>query len=163
MPKPANKLSIWQPAQLAVLCGCEIKVWSPLVTARPSNLTRLYYNGSAAKSHSTTTQYRQLGGLSIWGRREKSCESGTRKEMREREARKEIFRPLRLAQLARLESLLGRARCRWSVTWYRDALGGVLLSIMAVLYHVTDHRQRAYFSRHYSRGILTIRISAIGF
>ena len=33
---------------------------SPLVTAPPSNLTPLYYNGSAAKSHSTTTQYRQL-------------------------------------------------------------------------------------------------------
>ena len=33
---------------------------SPLVTAPPSNLTRLYYNGSAGKSHSTTTQYRQL-------------------------------------------------------------------------------------------------------
>ena len=33
---------------------------SPLVTAPPSNLTRIYYNGSAAKSHSTTTQYRQL-------------------------------------------------------------------------------------------------------
>ena len=33
---------------------------SPLVTAPPSNLTRLYKNGSAAKSHSTTTQYRQL-------------------------------------------------------------------------------------------------------
>ena len=33
---------------------------SPLVTATPSNLTRLYYNGSAAKCHSTTTQYRQL-------------------------------------------------------------------------------------------------------
>ena len=32
----------------------------PLVTAAPSNLTRLYYNGSVAKSHSTTTQYRQL-------------------------------------------------------------------------------------------------------
>ena len=29
-------------------------------TAPPPNLTRLYYNGSAAKSHSTTTQYRQL-------------------------------------------------------------------------------------------------------
>ena len=29
----------------------------------PSNLTRLYYNGSAAKSHSTTTQYCQLGRL----------------------------------------------------------------------------------------------------
>ena len=28
--------------------------------APPPNLTRLYYNGSAAKSHSTTTQYRQL-------------------------------------------------------------------------------------------------------
>ena len=26
----------------------------------PSNLTRLYYNGSAAKSHSTSTKYRQL-------------------------------------------------------------------------------------------------------
>ena len=33
---------------------------SPLVTAPPSNFARLYYNGSAAKSHSTTTQYRQL-------------------------------------------------------------------------------------------------------
>ena len=43
---------------VAVLCGCEIKVL-------PSNLTRLYYNGSAAKSHSTTTQYRQLRRLSL--------------------------------------------------------------------------------------------------
>ena len=33
---------------------------SPLVTAPPSNLNRLYYNGSAAKSHSTTTQNRQV-------------------------------------------------------------------------------------------------------
>ena len=33
---------------------------SPLVTAAPSNLNRLYYNGSAAKSHSTTTQNRQV-------------------------------------------------------------------------------------------------------
>ena len=33
---------------------------SSLVTAPLSNLTRLYYNGSAAKSHSTSTQYRQL-------------------------------------------------------------------------------------------------------
>ena len=33
---------------------------SPLVTAPPSNLTKVYYNSSAAKSHSTTTQYRQL-------------------------------------------------------------------------------------------------------
>ena len=32
----------------------------PLVTAPPSNITRLYHNGSAAKSHSTTTQYHQL-------------------------------------------------------------------------------------------------------
>ena len=32
----------------------------PLVTALPLNLTRLHYNGSAAKSHSTTTQYRWL-------------------------------------------------------------------------------------------------------
>ena len=30
------------------------------LAAPPSNLTRLHYNGSAAKSHSTTTQYRQL-------------------------------------------------------------------------------------------------------
>ena len=42
---------LWQAVFLAA---------SPLVTASPSNLTRLYYNGSAAKSHSTTTQYRQL-------------------------------------------------------------------------------------------------------
>ena len=33
---------------------------SPLVTAPPSNLSRLYYNGSAAESYSNTTQYRQL-------------------------------------------------------------------------------------------------------
>ena len=38
---------------------------SPLVTAPPSNLTRLYYNGSATKSHSTTTQYRQLRRLQL--------------------------------------------------------------------------------------------------
>ena len=36
------------------------------VMAPPSNLTRLYYNGSAAKSHSTTTQYRQLRRLIHW-------------------------------------------------------------------------------------------------
>ena len=42
---------LWQAVFLAA---------SPLVTAPPLNLTRLYYNGSAAKSHSTTTQYRQL-------------------------------------------------------------------------------------------------------
>ena len=33
---------------------------SPLVRAPPSHLTRLYYNSSDAKSHSTTKQYRQL-------------------------------------------------------------------------------------------------------
>ena len=33
---------------------------SLLMTAPPSIHTRLYYNGSAPKSHSTTTQYRQL-------------------------------------------------------------------------------------------------------
>ena len=38
---------------------------SPLVTGPPSNLTRLYCNGSAAKSHSTTTQYRQLRRLGV--------------------------------------------------------------------------------------------------
>ena len=38
----------------------EILAVSPLVTAPPSNLTRLYYNSSTAKSHSSTTQYRQL-------------------------------------------------------------------------------------------------------
>ena len=38
---------------------------SPLVTAPPSNLTRLYYNGSAAKCDSTTTKYRQLRRLLI--------------------------------------------------------------------------------------------------
>ena len=34
--------------------------------APPSNLTRLYYNGSSAKSHSTTTPYRQLRRLWIF-------------------------------------------------------------------------------------------------
>ena len=48
---------LWQAVFLAA---------SPLVTATPSNLTRLYYNGSAAKCHSTTTQYRQLAGYSIF-------------------------------------------------------------------------------------------------
>ena len=38
---------LWQAVFLAA---------SPLVTAPPSNLTRLYYNGSAAKSHSTILQ-----------------------------------------------------------------------------------------------------------
>ena len=38
---------------------------SPLVTAPPSNLTPLYYDGSAAKFHSTTTQYRQLCRLNV--------------------------------------------------------------------------------------------------
>ena len=42
---------LWQGVFLAA---------SPFVTAPLSNLTRLYYNSSAAKSHSTTTQYRQL-------------------------------------------------------------------------------------------------------
>ena len=42
---------LWQAVFVAAL---------PLVTAPLSNLTRLYYNGSAAKSHSTTTQCRQL-------------------------------------------------------------------------------------------------------
>ena len=47
---------LWQAVFLAA---------SPLVTAPPSNLTRLYYNGSAAKSHSTATQYRQLRRLEL--------------------------------------------------------------------------------------------------
>ena len=42
---------LWQAVFLAA---------SPLFTAPPSNLTRLYYNVFSAKSHSTTTQYRQL-------------------------------------------------------------------------------------------------------
>ena len=46
-----KSMVLWQAVFLAA---------SPLVTAPPSNLTRLYYNGSAAKSHSTTTKYRQL-------------------------------------------------------------------------------------------------------
>ena len=56
---------LWQAVFLAA---------SPLVTAPPSNLTRLYYNGSAAKSHSTATQYHQqhrlhtLGNFIRWRR-----------------------------------------------------------------------------------------------
>ena len=46
-----------QPAQLVVLCGCEIKVLAA---------ERTYYNGSTAKSHSTTTQYRQLRRLEFY-------------------------------------------------------------------------------------------------
>ena len=37
----------------------------PLMTAPLSILTRLYNNGSAAKSHSTTKQYRQLRRLTF--------------------------------------------------------------------------------------------------
>ena len=48
---------LWQAVFLAA---------SLLVTAPPSNLTRLYYNGSAAKSHSTITQYRQLRRLMFY-------------------------------------------------------------------------------------------------
>ena len=44
--------------------GARLKFWRrsrvpKKGTAPPSSITRLYYNGSAAKSHSTTTQYRQ--------------------------------------------------------------------------------------------------------
>ena len=46
--------------KIMVLWQAVFLVASPLVTAPPSNLTGLYYNGSAAKSHSTTTQYHQL-------------------------------------------------------------------------------------------------------
>ena len=42
--------------------GTRILAASPPVTALPSNLTRLYYNGSAAKSHSTTTQTASYAG-----------------------------------------------------------------------------------------------------
>ena len=53
--------------KLLVLLQAVFLAASPLVTAPPSNLTRLYYDGSAAKSHSTTTQYRQLRRLEmIW-------------------------------------------------------------------------------------------------
>ena len=47
---------LWQAVFLAA---------SPLVTATPSNLTRLYYNGSSAKCHSITTQYGQPRRLKI--------------------------------------------------------------------------------------------------
>ena len=52
--------------------GARLKFWrrSRVPKKRsspPSNLTRLYYNGSAAKSHSTTTQYRQLRRLNNVG------------------------------------------------------------------------------------------------
>ena len=40
-----------------------LNAWNRL--APPPNLIRLYYNGSAAKSHSTTTQYRQLRRLNL--------------------------------------------------------------------------------------------------
>ena len=51
--------------KIMVLLQAVFLAASPLVTAPPSNLTRLYYNGSAAKCHSTTTQYRQLRRLLI--------------------------------------------------------------------------------------------------
>ena len=60
---------LWQAVFLAA---------SPLVMAPPSNLTRLYYNGSAAKSHSTTTQYRQLRRLKTLGRGSRGCREGAR-------------------------------------------------------------------------------------
>ena len=52
-----NIMVLWRAVFLAA---------SLLVTAPPSNLTRLHYNGSAAKSHSTTAQYSQLRRLRIW-------------------------------------------------------------------------------------------------
>ena len=57
------RLKFWQRSRVPKKRSRDEAVFlaaSPLVTAPPSNLTRLYYNGSAAKSHSTTTQYRQL-------------------------------------------------------------------------------------------------------
>ena len=57
------RLKFWRRSRLPKKGSRDEAVFlaaSPLVTAPPSNLTRLYYNGSAAKSLSTTTQYRQL-------------------------------------------------------------------------------------------------------
>ena len=60
----------WQTGKDVSVCGFPFKksiiddqivlAASPLVTAPPSSLIRLYYNGSADKSHLTTTQYGQL-------------------------------------------------------------------------------------------------------
>ena len=55
---------------MVLLQAVFLAAW-PLVTALPSNLTRLYYNGSAAKSHSTTIQYRQLHRLPFLRKKKK--------------------------------------------------------------------------------------------
>ena len=63
------RLKIWRRSRVPKKGSRDEVVFlasSPLVTAPPSNFTRLYYNGSAAKSHSTTTQYRQLRRLTIY-------------------------------------------------------------------------------------------------
>ena len=59
------RLKFWRRNRVPKKGSRDEAVEIPLVTAPPSNLTRLYYNSSATKSHSTTTQYRQLRRL-IW-------------------------------------------------------------------------------------------------
>ena len=49
---------LYNRLQLRLLKSCSLRSSGGIVW-----VTRLYYNGSAAKSHSTTTQYRQLRGL----------------------------------------------------------------------------------------------------
>ena len=61
------RLKFWQRSRVPKT-GSRDEAASPLVAAPPSNLTRLYYNGSAAKSHSTTKQYRQLRRLNTMPR-----------------------------------------------------------------------------------------------
>ena len=84
------------------------------MTAPPSNLTRLYYNGSAAKSNSTTTQYRQL--RYPFGDAARSHAGAARETRRESEKRGKKS-PATCGSLSspEMESLLGQARCRWSV------------------------------------------------
>ena len=119
-------------------------------------------DSSAVKSHSTILQrLRRQISLDYYARTAsyagypigevaRSHARAARERRRESEKRrKKSSAPCGSLSSPEMESLLGQARCRWSVTWYRDALGRVLLSIMAVLYHETDHLQRAYFSRHY--------------
>ena len=63
------RLKFWRRSHVPKRGSRNEAAASPLVTAPPSNFTRLHYNGSVAKSHSTTTQYRQLRRLWCYTRR----------------------------------------------------------------------------------------------
>ena len=54
------RLKFWRRSRVSKQGSRDEAVEILFLAAPPSNLNRLYYNGSAAKSHSTTTQNRQV-------------------------------------------------------------------------------------------------------